>query len=172
MDFWLKQLPPLSMFTWFMDDPLGQHHKHNEEGHKVRRLQRLLLHNNRHTMQFRNEGKLSKCNRTIHKSQRDSKSCRLKISFNVMNDRYPYPIRTKPIQISVRTDSADTYRYRFGLVKIRIGCSLQTGSHHVCNVFHVKSYSESTLHSHSRPVWSPHLTAVVTYVCSVLLLNQ
>ena len=40
----------------------GQHHKHNEEGHKVRRLQRLLLHNNGHTMQFRNEGKLSKCN--------------------------------------------------------------------------------------------------------------
>ena len=33
----------------------GQHHKYNEEGHKVRRLQRLLLHNNRHTMQFRNE---------------------------------------------------------------------------------------------------------------------
>lgn len=38
---------------------LSQHHNHNEgfEGHtrKVRRLQRLLLHNNRHTMQFRTE---------------------------------------------------------------------------------------------------------------------
>lgn len=41
---------------------LSQHHNHNEgfEGHtrKVRRLQRLLLHNNRHTMQFRAEAEL------------------------------------------------------------------------------------------------------------------
>ena len=41
----------------------SQHHNHNAEGfegrpssaRKVRRLQRLLLHNNRHTMQFRTE---------------------------------------------------------------------------------------------------------------------
>ena len=42
---------------------LSQHHNHNEgfEGHtrKVRRLQRLLLHNNRHTMQFRTEDEQS-----------------------------------------------------------------------------------------------------------------
>ena len=33
------------------------HHNHNEgfEGRKVRRIQRFLLHNNRHTMQFRSQ---------------------------------------------------------------------------------------------------------------------
>ena len=47
--------------TSFSSSSLGfsQHHNHNGafEGHprKVRRLQRLLLHNNRHTMQFRSE---------------------------------------------------------------------------------------------------------------------
>ena len=43
-------------FGWEETSLSGQHHNHNE-GHtrKVRRLQRLLLHNNRHTMQFRTE---------------------------------------------------------------------------------------------------------------------
>jgi len=55
---WQEQTPSLQQLQIQGQEGQQQpHHKYNEEQglHKVRRLQRLLLHNNRHTMQFRNE---------------------------------------------------------------------------------------------------------------------
>lgn len=56
----MKAVVVLCLLGFCFGSSLSQHHNHNEgfEGHntrKVRRLQRLLLHNNRHTMQFREE---------------------------------------------------------------------------------------------------------------------